>query len=249
LVTHPRSIIKGYIDNILVAQTNSNLRGEFTLIVPGNTIANSATSISLIAEKVPLTEKAIVQKSAPYNLALIPNQIGGFAYDQKTKVVPNAIVEIIIMDGIVYSTTKADKDGYVVFDSRSLPPFGYKIRIRDPQTGAILDLQKPGDFLVINKPYFSATKSNVYAQGSVLLSKPTAAIVEQIKKTPTFYSANRSYALKPSSSQISPTAAAAIKTGLTSNSFGFLLLFLVLLSLPVGFIIFTKINQKNKELL
>lgn len=242
-VSHPMSLVRAISKNTILAETSADIDGSFSLTIQYTKIPSGVYMVQLIAEKVSLNESSVIQKKSPlYSVNLIPSFVSGFAYNKDGQIVPKAKVELVAMGGIVFAKDTADKDGFTSFNTTTLPPFDFKIRVKDETGGKILDTQTAREFQQINKPYLSLTEVNLYGEPkSTNLEKPSVEIIEKIKKTPVNFNQIR-LSINPTQQ---PNQGNTTNTTTKNNLFFFLAMFIVI-ALPIGgFIVLSQLKKSN----
>ncbi len=259
--SHPKSLIKVFLGNALVGQTEADIKGGFSLIISQEVIDNNPGSFQIFAEKVPipgtvsknsnpkaglfgwLVNRVLAQQSntsQPYSLSLVPVRISGFVFDSTIQVQPNAIVRLSIpsLGGINYSQTRADDDGYINVDSVNLPPFDFVITVQNPSEPNQSYQLTIDDFKKTNTIYLKETGTNLY-NAQLASSKPNQQTVEKIiKETPK--------RVPPGSLSLNQPTPSPIQTAETenkntnNNSFLFVFAFLLVIIVLISFLIIKK---------
>jgi len=122
-----------------------------------------------------------VQKS--YFFEPILSLVEGYAYDLNHKVIPNAVVRIVLKESKQLAfETAADDKGYFVIYADKLPYMEYNIEFRNPQNGAKLS-QTTSQFASLNATYLAQNKINL------LLSQKNGKAI--VKKTAVLNTINR----------------------------------------------------------
>jgi len=264
--SHPKSIIKLYLGNVLVSQVETDLKGGFNTIVPQALIDNNPGQLSIYAEKTPispnnnqqisnllfnwLVKKVLAQQnsvSPPYNLPLVPVRISGFVFNQEIKVQPNSVVKLTVpsMGGISYSQTLSDENGYINISQKNLPPFDFVLLVDDKNSGEPYQLTID-DFNKTNTVFFAETGQSLY-NTKVASTQPNEEVVNKvIEQTPKKVLArNLSFNQKPNpyqnQAQTSPTE------NITNNGvFVVVFIAMLLLVVIVAFVIIQRNKSKNQ---
>ena len=274
-VSHPRAVVKANINNVTVAQAEADVSGSFTIIVPGSIIPKDALSIVLIAEKTPLVSQnkpSLVKlmshflklanaqsknTSAPYILSTVPTRLSGFAFDDKLQTTPNAVVQIVIpsMGNMVYATTTADKDGFISINKENLPPFEFRVNIKDQKNQTLVSSQNLDTFVQRNVVYTKQTGMNYFSDTPSTNPKPSPDVVKQIKEqTPTEVQKQASTTTRGEINNLNaqnnkPTIASDVaKTTQNSSPLVFIVVFLFFISLVVAALFFLS-RSKQKPLI
>jgi len=263
--SHPKSIIKVYLNGAVVGQTEADMQGKFTLIIPQSAIGDNPGDFAIYAEKVPLVQTTTINKqpsfnrrinqvlalqntvSQPYYLPLVPVRITGFVFDGALKTQPNSIVKLSIpsLGGLNYSQTISDENGYIDIDSNDLPPFDFVLSVNSPDKEESYQLTID-DFNKTNVVFLEETKQSLY-NTKVTSSKPDASTVDKIigqttkRVSPKTLSLNQP---KPDYTQ----AKTEVKEQSTSNNnqiFMLIFITMLLLTAGVGFVIIQ--HNKNKK--
>jgi|GEM_PF-821861 len=206
-ISHPKSLVKIYLGNTLVAQTETDWKGFFAVKILGETINSGTAGIQIIAEKTPLVQankpkvspfglfakifKSVSAQtntttSRAYSLSLVPVRLSGFVFDPTLQVKPNAVVKLQIpaLGNLTYSQTKADADGFISVDSTNLPPFGFVLAVEDKSNPTKTYQLTIEDFKKTNGLLYEETGANLY-NNSYELTKPNSQTVAKIlKETP-----------------------------------------------------------------
>ena len=267
--SHPKSLIKVYLGSNLVGQTEADIKGGFSLIIPQSVIDNNPGSFQIFAEKVPipgtvsqsrtpktglfswLVSRVLAQQSntsGPYPLSLVPVRISGFVFDSTIQVQPNAIVQLSIpsLGNVNYSQTRADEDGYINIDSTNLPPFNFVITVRNPSEPGQSYQLTIDDFKKTNTVYLKETGANLY-NAQVAAVKPDKQTTDRIvKETPRRVPAHSLSLNQPTPSPIQTTEETPSRSN-NNNAFLFVFAFLLVVILLIGFII-VKRNKSDKQI-
>lgn len=261
--SHPKSIIKIYLGNVLVSQIEADLKGGFSTIIPQTLIDNNPGQLSIYAEKTPivpnsnqqtkgllfnwLVGKVLAQQnnvSPPYTLPLVPVRMSGFVFSQEIKVQPNSIVKLTVpsMGGISYSQTLSDENGYINIGQKNLPPFDFVLLVEDKAGRESYQLTID-DFNKTNAVFFAETGQSLY-NTKVPSTQPSQEVINKvIEETPKKVLAkNLSFNQKSNPSQNQPQNNLAQNT---ANNGIFIVVFVIMLLSVI--IVALVITQRNKN--
>lgn len=248
IASHPKSIVKASVNGRIVAQTQADLRGIFKLSIPSSLLTNENDSVALSVEKVPIGQlQSVPESQPPYLLASVPNYVGGYAFNTKMQTVPNAQVDVVVpsMGNLVYSTVKADNNGYVYISQNKIPPYGFTLKIKDGRSGQPLE-QTLAQFKKANSVYFAETGNNLYSQQH---TPPSENVLSKVRTdTPKLVASRDAFTFR---SQGNPSSAreggAVTETAQGSTNLGFVLVFFLIIGAAVGIIVLVgKMRQGSK---
>lgn len=207
IVSHPKSVVTATVNGVAVAQTTASMNGHFQLTIASNQLNADTTSIDLSVKSSVLTSGQTQQTSnIPYHVTPVPVQLGGFVYNNQGLAIPNAQVQIMVpaLNNTVFTSIVADTDGFISIPENELPPFPYKLQIRDATGNQIMSTLSVADFQKINTPYYQETKTNIFkALPQQALLKPAPEVVVKIKTESARYVRN----LAQGTATIQPTVA------------------------------------------
>lgn len=257
VVSHPKAIVGAFVNNGLIAQTQAAPNGQFKLTLEGTSIPQDAKNIQLRVEKVAIGQlpvPASTQFSKMYTVELLPSHVAGFAFSSDYSVSPGALVEVIVpeLNDLVYVSTHADQTGFARIPNANMPPFPYLIRVRNPRTFATLSIQKPAEFIALNKPYYVNEQANPYDEKETITT-PSVQTLNQIqresKKNKELVQQGKLDPLARSLEQPNKPTQVPDQTKSASQNAGrlaALLIIVLLLPIGVGFIIMKSRNRTTE---
>jgi len=257
VVSHPKAIVAAFVNNGLISQTQAAPNGQFKLILEGASIPKDAKDIQLRVEKVAIGQLPVptsTQFSKMYTVELLPSYVAGFAFNSDYSVSPGALVEVIVpeLNDLVYVSTHADQTGFARIPNINMPPFPYRIRVRNAQTYVTLSVQKPAEFIALNKSYYTNEQVNPYNQNDAITT-PSVQTVSQIQresnKNKQLVQQGKLEPLLKASKQTTTSTETVTNTKSSSQSAGrlvALLIIVLLLPVGVGFIIMKSRNRTTE---
>ncbi len=257
IVSHPKAIVAAFVNNGLITQTQAAPNGQFKLILEGASILKDAKNIQLRVEKVAIGKlpvPASTQFSKMYTIELLPSHVAGFAFSSDYSVAPGALVEVIVpeLNDLVYVSTHADANGFARIQNINMPPFPYLIRVRNPKTFATLSIQKPKEFIALNKTYYTNEQTNPYNEKDTIAT-PSIQTLNQIqresKKNKELVQQGKLDPLTRASEQSSEPTQVPDQTKSSSQNAGrlaALLIIVLLLPIGVGFVIMKSRNRTTE---
>ncbi|MCL4363757.1 hypothetical protein M1328_00795 [Patescibacteria group bacterium] len=231
---HPDPVTNQMVRYKLLTQTpvQADAQGSFTLTIDQSNFEPGENFGDITVEKVDLTNPAnLVQRiknwffsllGKPVNAQVtlasnfrfepIPNYLEGYAYDSQGKVIPNAVVSVVLSFSNMpsYQTT-ADGNGYFKIGSELLPSMPYRIDFKSP-SGQTVDTTT-SKFIIDNQKLIADSQVNTNefktSQGQVITPQPATGSNNKNYNKPANQSGNNGS---------SPSSQSLTKT-LGSNSF------------------------------
>jgi len=266
-VSHPKSVIKIYVGNNQVGQTEASWKGAFSITIPSEVFNSNSGELQIVAEKVPLTQtkrpttpllnlfariikQALAQEtttSRPYKLSMVPVRLTGFVFDPKLQVKPNSVVKLKIpsMGNLTYSQTKADEDGFIDVSSTNLPPFDFVIAIEDPDEPNESYQLTIDDFKKTNSILYEETNTNIYNAETEIVKPDAQTIARIVKETPRRVNPSTLSYNQPTLSPRVTTAATSAQATPTSSSSVFV--FALIGAIAVGGAIILVLKSRAKK--
>jgi hypothetical protein len=249
IVSHPKSIISAYVNDIEVGQVAADYKGNFELYLNEDLVPNTASSFRVTAQKVPLVkiataspETSPVPKNDAFSFKLIPAVLSGFVFNQNYELIQNAKVELIASNllGFAYTTTQTNEHGFISLPYQSLPPTEFYLKVYPPN-------QEPfkltiDQFLKLNTVYLEESGINLFNPkiATENLINPNKEIISKVKSATASKLTGKSVFDTPT-----PTTAPENKPQPTAS---FLNLFFGLVVLIILTLVFVVVFKKFKKI-